>query len=266
MTESAFTSHDLISAVQWYLEIGWDEAVFDVPQNRLLERMVLFEPAVPVVMAPSTQVMGPEAVPLGAAEAQGLIAPLLDSVSSLDDLKQAIAAFDGLAIKKTAANLVFGNGYPQARLMIVGEIPEEEDDRSGQAFAGEAGQLLDKMMAAIGLSRAEAERAKAVYMTYALNWRTPGNRTPNASEIELSAPFLKKHIELVKPDFLLLMGSVPAKALLGRSESMTRLRGQWFEYQGIPALVSFPPSFLLKSPAKKREAWEDLQGLQKRMS
>lgn len=261
MTEPQFTSHDLASAVQWYLEIGWDEAVFGAPQNRLLEKIAEPAPVAPVAMAQSV----PTGAPLGAAEAQSLIAPLLDSVSSLDELKQAISSFDGLAIKKTAANLVFGDGHSQARLMIIGEIPEEADDRSGQAFAGEAGQLLDKMMAAIGLSRKEAERARAVYLTYALNWRTPGNRTPNASEIELSTPFLKKHIALVKPDFLLLMGSVPAKALLGRTESMTRLRGQWFEYQGIPALVSFPPSFLLKSPAKKREAWEDLQGLQKRM-
>ncbi|MCB1557424.1 MAG: uracil-DNA glycosylase [Alphaproteobacteria bacterium] len=260
------SSHDLAATLQWYLDIGLDEGVFDVPQNRLAEKMVadsyvsVSAPS-PVLASPS-----PSPSPLGTAEALATIAPLLANVSSLEGLQNALGQFDGLAIKKTAGKMVFGDGHAQARLMVVGEIPDDADDHSGKPFSGESGQLLDKMMGAIGLSRGAEDRIKAVYMTQVLNWRPPGNRTPNASEIDLSLPFLKKHIELVQPEFLLLMGSVPAKALLGRTESMTKLRGQWFEYQGIPALVSFPPSFLLKSPAKKREAWDDLQDLQKRMS
>ncbi|MDD3021880.1 MAG: uracil-DNA glycosylase [Alphaproteobacteria bacterium] len=259
------TGHDVASALQWYMDIGWEEAVLAVAQDRLAH-----DPSVsiqaPLVAPHAVAAQNPPSVePLGTAEARGAVGSLLSGVSSLDELKQALGKFTGMAISKTATNMVFGDGNPAARLMVIGEVPDAEDDKIGRAFAGEAGQLLDKMMAAIGLSRQSAEAAKAVYLTQVLNWRPPGNRTPSAAEIDLSTPFLEKHIDLVKPDVLLFMGSVPVRALLGRTESMTKLRGNWFEYKSIPCLVSYPPSFLLKSPAKKRESWEDLQALQQKL-
>ncbi|HNS43707.1 MAG TPA: uracil-DNA glycosylase [Alphaproteobacteria bacterium] len=252
---STLSAQDMASALQFYTEIGWDEPMENFAQDRLT-------PAVAVVPVLSQD--KPKNAPremLGAAEAMSPASDLAAAAQNLEELKKAIAEFDGLAIRKTATHSVFADGNPNAKVMIVGEVPDADDDKSGVAFspAGEAGQLLDKMMGAIGLNRGES-----VYLTHVLNWRPPGGRSPTAAEIDLSLPFLKKHIALVKPQFLLFFGALPAKALLGRSETMTKLRGQWFEYQGIPCLVTYPPSFLIKSPAKKREVWDDLQDFQKK--
>lgn len=264
MSSSRFTSHDIASALQWYVDIGWDEAILPDTQNRLAEkelRIVENAPLSAVAVGDTHRARDP----LGAAEAKESISALVAGVTSLEVLREVVMQFNGFAIRKTATNMVFGDGNPAARLMVIGEVPDAEDDKIGRAFSGEAGQLLDKMMGAIGLSRSSVEVAQAVYLTQVLNWRPPGNRSPSVAEIALSLPFLEKHIELVAPEFILLMGSVPAKALLGVNESITKLRGQWFEYKSIPCLVSYPPSFLLKSPAKKRESWEDLQALQQKL-
>lgn len=259
------TTQDVAAVLDWYGDIGWDEAVAAEPYNRLVERpveRVVGREAVPVVA--SVPAAAPE--PLGTAQAKEAAVAALAGVSTIEDLRAVLSAFEGFAIRKTATHLVFADGNPKSRIMVVGEVPEAEDDRQGKVFAGESGQLLDKMMAAIGLSRAAEEPEKSVYMTYALNWRPPGDRTPTAAEIELAALFLAQHVALVRPAYLLLLGSVPARALLGTTETMTRLRGQWLDYQGIPCLISYPPSFLLKSPARKRESWEDLQALRDKVA
>ncbi len=260
------TGHDVAAALQWYMDIGWDEAISNEAQDRLsrIESVPVQETVAPAQTVAPQKVMAAE--PLGAAEARTAVTSLLSEVTTLEELKAALGKFSGMAITKTATNMVFGDGNPCARLMVIGEVPDADDDLIGRAFAGEAGQLLDKMMAAIGLSRQSEDAAKAVYLTQVLNWRPPGNRTVSSAEIDISTAFLEKHIELVKPEFLLLMGSIPARALLGRTESMTKLRGNWFDYKSIPCLVSYPPSFLLKSPVKKRESWEDLQALQQKLS
>ena len=176
---------------------------------------------------------------------------------NVEELRDGLAGFDGCPLKQTATNLVFADGNPQARYMIVGEAPGPQEDRQGIPFVGPSGKLLDAMLTAIGLDR------ESVYITNMLFWRPPGNRTPTAAEIATCLPFTERHIELVAPDYLMLVGGSSAKSLLGRSEGVLKLRGRWFHYQSpemprpIPALATLHPAYLLRQPAQKRLAWRD---------
>ncbi len=176
---------------------------------------------------------------------------------NVEELRAALAGFDGCPLKQTATNLVFADGNPQARYMIVGEAPGPQEDRQGIPFVGPSGKLLDAMLAAIGLDR------ESVYITNMLFWRPPGNRTPTAAEIATCLPFTERHIELVAPDYLMMVGGSSAKSLLGRSEGILKLRGRWFHYQSpgmaapIPALATLHQAYLLRQPAQKRLAWRD---------
>ena len=169
-------------------------------------------------------------------------------------------------MKQTASNLVFADGAPEARVMIVGEAPGADEDRQGKPFVGTSGQLLDRMLFWIGFSRADS-----VYITNILFWRPPGNRTPNPSEIAACLPFVERHIALKQPDYLILSGGSSAKTLLGKTEGVTKLRGQWFSYQNpemptpVPALVTLHPAYLLRQPAAKRQAWRDLLAFKSRL-
>ncbi|EPX85087.1 uracil-DNA glycosylase, family 4, partial [Rubellimicrobium thermophilum DSM 16684] len=182
------------------------------------------------------------------------------------DLAALAAAMEALAdpLKPGARRFVFADGTPGAPLMVVGEAPGREEDIEGRPFVGAAGRLLDRMLAAIGRDRADPDPARAVYITNVLPWRPPGNRTPTPEEIARWSPFLRRHVELAAPRVLLILGNTPAQALLGRG-GITRLRGQWQTVLGRPALPSFHPSFLLRQPEAKREAWADLLALQARL-
>lgn len=214
---------------------------------------------------------GGEVGPLGAAEAGASARAAASAAQDLDALKAALAAFDGCALKKTATNLVFGMGSRQARVMLVGEAPGENEDRQGLPFVGPAGKLLDLMLGAIGLDRTSDDPAKAVYITNMLPWRPPGNRSPTDGEIAACLPFMVRHIELMAPDYLIFAGGISAKAMLARTEGITRLRGRWFDYsapglkQPVPAMPMLHPAYLLRNPAAKREAWKDLLALRLRM-
>ncbi|MBX6321558.1 MAG: uracil-DNA glycosylase, partial [Rhodospirillaceae bacterium] len=183
---------------------------------------------------------------------------LAQAATSLEELREALATFDGCALKATATNLVFADGAPRARVMIVGEAPGAEEDRLGRPFVGVAGQLLDRMLAAIGLDRTR------VYIINTVYWRPPGNRTPTLAEAMACLPFVERHIELVGPEVLVLAGAAAARTLLARNEGITRLRGRWFTYQSaglprpVPAIPIYHPAFLLRQPARKRDAWRDL--------
>lgn len=243
--------------LQWYIENGVDEAMSSAPVDRLA-----FKPLVPKEIAiekPVAAQAAPPVVMTGTPEAKAEAIRLVGEANNLDELKAAILKFEGLSLKKTAMNMVFGSGNPSASVMVIGDAPEAEDDRAGIPFSGEVGQLTDKMFAAIGLTR------ETIYLTNVLNWRPPGNRSPLAAEIELSLPFIRRHIELVKPKIIYLMGAVASKAILGSDLAIGKLRGQthtvsWDGFE-CPALATFHPSFLLRSPLKKKEAWEDLQAL-----
>jgi len=187
------------------------------------------------------------------------------AAESLAELKAAMESYEGCALKRTCQSTVFADGNPAARLMIVGEAPGADEDRLGLPFVGASGRLLDSMLAAIGLDRG------SVYISNVVPWRPPGNRKPEPAEIELCLPFITRHIELVDPALLLLLGGAAASALLARSDSISRLRGHWIDYSSkrlphpIPAMPSFHPAYLLRTPAHKREAWRDLLAVKQRL-
>ncbi|SEP67516.1 DNA polymerase [Faunimonas pinastri] len=178
------------------------------------------------------------------------------SAASLEALRETLARFEACNLRHTATNLVFSDGNPQGRVMFVGEAPGLEEDLQGKPFVGRSGQLLDRMLAAIGLDR------EKVYIANVIPWRPPGNRTPTPQETEICRPFIQRQIELVNPEFLVLLGGASAKQLLETSEGILRLRGKWKTYRAgdreIPALATLHPAYLLRQPLQKRLAWRDL--------
>ena len=199
------------------------------------------------------------------AEAAQSARRLAAGAATVEALAAMIAGFDGCSLKRTATNTVFADGNPAAPVMIIGEGPGADEDRIGRPFVGRAGQLLDRMLATIGLDRGSVAITNVVY------WRPPGNRTPTAAEIASCVPFVLRHIALVKPKVLVLCGGTAAGALLAQGQGITRLRGRWFDLaipgldRPVPTLPMFHPSFLLRAPERKREAWRDLLSLRARL-
>jgi uracil-DNA glycosylase family 4 len=193
-------------------------------------------------------------------------AALAAGATTLAELKAIVEAFEGCALKAMATKTVFADGNPEAKIMLVGEAPGAEEDLQGKPFVGLSGQLLDRMMAAIGLDRTQ------VYIANMLPWRPPGNRQPSSQELTQCLPFIQRQIELVKPQVLVLVGGVAAKTLLGRTDGIMRMRGQWHPYQTtgletpIAATAIFHPAYLLRSPGQKREAWKDLLMIQDKLN
>ncbi|MEX0697461.1 MAG: uracil-DNA glycosylase family protein [Dongiaceae bacterium] len=269
---------DALALLRWCLQAGADEAVAERPVDRYrsARRPAPPGPAVSPPTPPGEALPRPIAPPAALASAKPPAPPepgrggpakpgpglsardLAAAARTLDELAEALAAFDGCPLKKTATNLVFGDGNPAARIMLVGEAPGAEEDRSGRPFVGPAGQLLDRMLAAIGLDRS------GVYITNVVYWRPPGNRQPTAAEVAACLPFIARHIELVSPEILVAVGGAAAKTLLARNEGITKLRGRWFQYESvgmsrpIPATATYHPAYLLRQPAQKRMAWRDL--------
>lgn len=252
----AFDGATALALLEWQIELGADEAILDTAIDRYALNDAPTAKAAPAVAAPPP---APAGVPADVAR------DLAAGASSLESLAERMAAFDLCDLKRGARNFVFADGDPRARVMIVGEAPGREEDLEGRPFVGRAGQLLDRMLDAIGLSRSHPAAEQAVYITNVLPWRPPANRTPDASEIAMFLPFLTRHVELADPDVLVLMGNVPCQALLGRS-GITRIRGQWTDVEGRPALPMFHPAYLLRNPAAKREAWADLLTLTARLT
>jgi DNA polymerase len=275
------TNIDPAVLLKLYIDWGADEAIEPTPQSRLgatAEPAAFLSP----IPAPRPPVTPPRIAPEPKAQPAS---PRIDlrklgpldqtaienardaarSAASLDDLRAALSRFDGISLRKTATNLVFADGNPEAQVMLVGEAPGADEDRQGKPFVGVSGQLLDRMMAAIGLDRT------TFYITNVCFWRPPGNRKPTEAELAAQQPFVLRHIELVKPRLLVLVGGSSAQILLGTNEGITRLRGRWFDYssdglgQSIPALPLFHPAYLLRQPELKREAWRDLLKLKARL-
>lgn len=256
------------AALQWHIDQGMDEVLGEAPGG-LMTRLS----DDPIVRKAENQ---PTAHPLihsssyplqGTPELRQEAIRLASSATNLEELRAAIAAFTGIAIRKTATNLVFCDGNPQAPIMLVGEAPEADEDRTGKPFAGESGHLLDRILKYIDIDRAEADPEHALYVASILNWRPPGNRSPSAAELELSIPFIERHIALVKPKLLVLCGGGAAKALLNTNDGISKLRGRWHNYvpqtpgiesAPIPAIVTYEPAYLLKTPNQKRAVWQDM--------
>jgi len=259
-----------LALLRWYVEMGADEAIGVEAADRLAPPPVSM-PA-PAAAAPAR---GPSPRPVAASpppaltESQGEAAQsarrLASSADSVAALAALVAGFDGCPLKRTATNTVFTDGNPAAPVVIIGEAPGAEEDRIGRPFVGRAGQLLDRMLAAIDLDRS------GVLITNVVYWRPPGNRTPTAAEIASCLPFVFRLIALVHPKVLVLSGGTAAGALLPPGQGITRLRGRWFDLavpgldQPVSTLPMFHPSFLLRTPERKRETWRDLLSLRARL-
>ncbi len=274
-------AHAHKAALQFYLDHGVDEALVDAPVDRtkVKEKPVVVAQELPkkqAASAPQPSASSPQQeVLLGASDARAEAVKLAQAANTLDELKEAIAAFDGIAIKKTATNLVFSDGNPKADVMLVGEAPGADEDRQGKPFVGESGQLLDKILGCIDLDRTEEDPQKAVYISNILNWRPPGNRTPSPAEIEVSLPFIERHIQLVQPKILIFCGGVPAKSLLASGDSISRLRKVWHDYTPqsldgetppIAGIATYHPAYLLRTPAQKKAVWADMLSIKAKLS
>ena len=268
MTDQADITAAMLSALEWQIELGADEAIGEQPVNRFDEPAA--KPKAPVQqLNPASVAASPSG---GQGRGKGSPAPesavpdtaaLAASANSLEELAQVMADWDGTPLKAAARKFVFCDGLPGAHLMIVGEAPGQEEDRQGKPFVGRAGQLLDRMLAAIGRSRTETDPAKAAYITNMLPWRPVGNRTPTPEESALFLPFVIRHIQLAKPKLILTMGNTPTKAMLDTTTGIKRMRGNWVDHQptGLRLLPTFHPAYLLRQPADKKLAWQDLLSL-----
>ena len=246
-----------LAALAWQVDLGADEAIGEVPVNRFdvderpqSHRMATPEPTEAATVA----VPGP----VGGEERAAACASLLE-------LRTALEMLEGLSIREGARSTVFADGNPAARLMVIGEAPGRDEDRAGVPFVGRSGLLLDRMLAAIGLSRHAPEPERAAYITNVLPWRPPQNRDPSGDEAALLLPFLFRHIALKRPEAILLVGAPAVRAVLSTEAGITRMRGRWHEWRGTPVMATFHPAALLRDPAKKREAWADLLLVRKRL-
>ena len=276
---------DILAALRWHVDIGCDEAIGDDPadwagfaarpaparaptpaaQDRMGGGMTGNARPVPAAPRASYAATPAPSQPLGASEAGASARASAREARTLAELEAALRAFDGCPLKATAMNTVFADGNPQASVMLIGEAPGEDEDRLGKPFVGVSGKLLDRMLAQIGLDRG------SVYISNILPWRPPGNRSPTQAEVAACLPFLERHVELVAPKLLVLLGGTSAKTLLNRAEGITRLRGRWFDYASpglpgpVPVIPMLHPAYLLRNPIAKREAWRDLLTLAQRI-
>lgn len=269
MEDRPLNDAELLAALDWYRAAGVDLAVGEVPVDRFAQSV----PAARARPAPTPQASAP---PRGEAAPQPASAPLAlnadpaetkalaAQAQTLDELRAVMDAYEGCLLKKRATQLCFADGNPEAEIMLVGEGPGEQEDLTGKPFVGRAGQLLDRMLAAIGLDRSK------VFIANMVPWRPPGNRNPTAEELALCAPFLHRQVELVAPRLLLTLGNVPTQSLFGTSQGITRMRGQWQELSigshKVPTLATLHPAYLLRSPASKALAWQDMLALKQAMA
>jgi DNA polymerase len=250
--------------LKWQVEMGADEAMADAPVNRLKTPAPKAEPALPVTKAAEVKLA--PAVHAPTTSLVGKARDLAQKAQTLEELKTAVESFDGLAICKTANKTVFAEGNPKAKVMLIGEAPGANEDLEGVPFCGASGKLLDNMLATIGLSRKEN-----AYITNTIFWRPPGNRRPTPEELEICRPFVERHIALLDPALLVMVGGTAAAALVDDQTNVSRLRGKELELQlastkqAYPVIVTFHPSYLLRSPQQKRLAWQDMLFIQQCM-
>jgi len=248
-------NRDIAALLRWYMDSGVDESTG-------LETMDRFSrPDTPQKIPPTISQAGQQArtvpVLLPVEEIAREAQKQADCCETLAELEEVISNFNGCLLKRTATHTVFADGNPDSHIMLIGDAPGDREDREGTAFAGEVGELLDRMFGAIGL-----ERAQDFYVTNILPWRPPGNRKPTDEEITVCLPFIRKHIELFNPGLIILLGGISANNLLGSTAGIARLKGKWKDYdlkgRKIPVRALFHPVYLLKQPRAKGSAWQDL--------
>ena len=250
--------HAALAALAWQVEAGADETIGDTAINRYELAAAAPKPMATKTFSVSPPAETPAADPVETARSTA------SQAATLEALREAITAFDLCELKRGARNTVFADGNPKARVLILGEAPGAEEDREGRPFVGRAGQLLDRMFAAIGLSRTSPDAGNALYITNVMPWRPPANRDPEPGEIAMMKPFVERHITLADPDVIVVMGNTPLLALTG-TRSILRARGTWLQALDRPLLPMTHPAHLLRNPGAKREAWADLLALQARL-
>ena len=276
-----FLDHQRILAgelVAWHLSVGVDAILDDVSHDRFQEavrdsaspaetpRHVIEQsqrgstPASSRPIGVASPVFAPNPADDWVREARALAS----AAQSLDELRSMLASFEGCALSRTAKSLILANSVAEGGIMVIGDAPEADDDRNGEAFLGRPGAMLDAMLKAIGLERNE------MALTTAIPWRPPGNRAATAQELDVCAPFLTRQIELLKPRMVLALGALPVQLLAGRSENILKLRGQWFELamngRSVRMMASLSPAYLLRQPLQKRFAWRDLKAFRQALS
>jgi DNA polymerase len=269
---------EALAALAWLVDAGADEASQDDPIDRFTAPKATAAKAtapVPQAVRPAAEAIRPKtefpkpspakSVPAAAdTDSIGRATEVAARCNSLGELKAALEAFEGSALKKLATNTVFADGTPDHHVMLIGEAPGREEDIAGLPFVGRAGKLLDKMLAAIGL-----DRKKNAYITNVINWRPPENRDPSPEEAAICLPFLRRHIELVDPQIIIVLGAVAARHVMGRTDGIMRLRGKWLEYYAngriVPVMPTLHPAYLLRRAIDKKLAWRDLQAIDEKI-
>ena len=280
MHTDAQKTGDALDSLEWQLAMGADEAVVDDPQHDTdwATPQASITPKPPPQPA-STPKPAPANPPQQSIPSQAKTdrakpatpAPDFAATTSIAELADMCLGFDGAAdLKRTATQMVFADGNPNADLMLVGEAPGADEDRQGKPFVGASGQLLDKMLATLNLSRKNSDPATAVYISNIVLWRPPGNRTPTTEEINLFLPILRRHIQLATPKVIMCLGKTATQAMLGRVASILQTRGKWHDYDAgdgkhIPLMPSLHPAYLLRSPTQKAKAWLDLRLVYRRL-
>jgi len=247
----------MLAALDWYRAAGVDVVVGEEPVDRFAQRPPSRAPAPAMTSAPAAQGAPPPALPLGGdpAEARKLAA----SAGTLDELRTILDAYDGCGLKLRATRLCFADGNPEAKIMLIGEAPGAEEDRQGKPFVGRSGQLLDRMLAAIGLDRS------LVYIANTVPWRPPGNRTPTPEEMALCLPFLHRQVELVAPRLVMTLGGPAMQTVFNTTAGIIKMRGKWQSVaignHQVDAIPTLHPAYLLRNPAAKQQAWRDMLSL-----
>ncbi len=263
VTEIETDWHAALAALAWQYDLGVQDVVQDTPLNRYsLPDVAKPLPAAPLPAAAIAPFAATSPPPLETrADAVAEARQMAAQAGDLAALREAIQRFDHCELKRGARNLVFADGLPAAHVLVLGEAPGAEEDREGRPFVGRAGHLLDAMFAAIGLSRTATAPHEAIYITNVLPWRPPGNRDPEPAEIDMMRPFVERHIALIDPKVIVVMGNTPLFTLTGE-RGILKARGNWSQALDRPLLPMAHPAYLLRNPAAKREAWADLLALQ----
>jgi uracil-DNA glycosylase family 4 len=275
MDTASIPREDLAALLKWYVDHGLDETIGEDAVDRFAAPPPPAAVPSPAAQSPATAPtpirapVPPPAVrapvPLESPQLVEDARELAQRCATIAELEEAVRAFEGCALKRTAKNTVFADGVPGAPVMVVGEAPGADEDRLGKPFVGVSGQLMDRMFDAIGMSR-----ERDLYITNILFWRPPGNRTPTLAEQAICLAFTRRHIELARPRLLVLAGGTAAKAVLDTTEGIMRLRGKWTTLRlddgtEMPTMPTFHPAYLLRTPASKRQSWLDLLAIDEKL-
>lgn len=266
--------HPFGALMRWYIDVGVDETVGEEPVCRYRGTAENEPPPAPNVSPAGQHSLAvSEALAVGEAPTPAVVsvasgataAEIAAACTTLDDLVVALAHYEGCPLRTPDTRLVFGDGNPEADIVLIGEAPGAEEDRLGKPFVGQSGRLLDRMLASIGLDRSR------VFISNTVFWRPPANRVPTKAETAACQPFVERLIEIISPRLLIAVGGPAAAVLLGQTDSIGRLRGRWFEWQtprmARPAAATaiYHPAYLLRSPGQKRLAWRDLLAIKRKI-